>query len=76
MSLIFVNKPERCNILVSLHVTDNFYYIRMNNLLCLTENNAFLTKFRHLKREKIGGRGSIPIIFFYFKDTINQNYFT
>ena len=27
----------------------------------------FLTKFRHLKREKIGGRGRIPIINFYFK---------
>ena len=37
------------------------------NLFCSKENNAFLTKFRHLKREKIGGRGSIPIINFYFK---------
>ena len=45
------------------------------NCFCSKENNAFLTKFRHLKGEKIGGRGSIPIIFFNLKDTINQNYF-
>ena len=37
------------------------------NLFYSKENNALLTKFRHLKREKIGGRGSILIIIFYFK---------
>ena len=36
----------------------------------------FLTKFSHLKREKIGGRVSILIIIFILKDKFNQNYFT
>ena len=37
------------------------------HLFCSKKNNAFLTKFRYFKREKIGDRGSILIVNFYCK---------